>query len=235
MLGTWINVGAIVAGSLLGTFFGGRIPQRISGYFTTAIGLVTVVLGIKLALETQNVLVLLLSLIIGGGIGTALSLEARLENLGVALERRFPRLAKGSLPQGFVTASLLFCVGPLALLGALRDGLYGDWQLLGIKSVMDGISSVILVAGLGPGVFFAAAVVLVYQGGISLAARLLTGPGTVLPASSPLLAELDAAGGAILIALGLKLLKLRDLKAGDLLPALAFGPLLALLFHTLGG
>jgi len=237
MVGTWMNIAAVLAGSGLGLFVGRRVPERLARSFTTAIGLVTVVLGVKLSLETENVLVLLLSLVIGGAIGgaigTALGLEDRLENLGEAIERRFPKLARGSIPQGFVTASLLFCVGPLALIGAIRDGLYGDWQLLGIKSVMDGISSIVLVAGLGPGVFFSALVILVYQGGISLAARSLA--GAAFPASSPLLAELDAVGGVILLAIALKLLDLRDLRAGNLLPALAFAPAFAVLFKLLEG
>ena len=234
MIGTWVNVGTVLLGSTIGLLAGRRIPTRLTGFFTTAIGLVTIVLGVKLALETQNVLVLLLALIIGGGIGTALSLEDRLTHLGEAIERRFPSLAHGTLPQGFVTASLLFCVGPLSLIGALRDGLYGDWQLLGIKSVMDGISSVILVAGLGPGVFFSVLVILVYQGGISLAARFFAGAGATISSASPPLAELDAAGGVILLALAFKLLNLRDLKAGNLLPALAFAPALAVLFRLFG-
>ena len=125
MIGTWVNVGTVLLGSTIGLLVGRRISDRLSGFSTTAIGLVTIVLGIKLALETQNVLVLLLSLIIGGGIGTLLSLEDRLANLGKAIERRFPALTQGTIPQGFVTASLLFCVGPLSLIGALRDGLYG--------------------------------------------------------------------------------------------------------------
>ncbi|HDJ30061.1 MAG TPA: DUF554 domain-containing protein [Candidatus Acetothermia bacterium] len=233
MIGTWINIGTVLLGSAIGLLVGRRISDRLSGFSTTAIGLVTIVLGIKLALETQNVLVLLLSLIIGGGIGTLLSLEDRLANLGRAIERRFPTLAHGTIPQGFVTASLLFCVGPLSLIGALRDGLYGDWQLLGIKSVMDGISSVILVAGLGPGVFFSVLVILVYQGGVSLAARFFA--GATISATAPPLAELDAVGGAILLALAFKLLDLRDLKAGNLLPALAVAPALAVLFHLFGG
>ena len=233
MVGTWMNIAAVLAGSGLGLFVGRRVPERLARFSTTAIGLVTVVLGVKLALETENVLVLLLSLVVGGAIGTALGLEDRLENLGEAIERRFPKLARGSIPQGFVTASLLFCVGPLALIGAIRDGLYGDWQLLGIKSVMDGISSIVLVAGLGPGVFFSALVILVYQGGISLAARSFS--GVAISASSPLLAELDAVGGVILLAIALKLLDLRDLRAGNLLPALAFAPAFAVLFKLLEG
>ncbi len=237
MIGTWINIGAILAGSLLGVGVGVRIPKKYSDLATGAIGLVTLVVGIKLALETENVLILLISLLIGGALGTALGLEERLSSLGERLERRFPSLSgHGSIPQAFVSASLLFCVGPMAILGSLRDGLYGDWQLLGLKSVMDGISSVVLVAGLGPGVIFSVAVVLVYQGGISMIARLFTSSAAAAAVSqSPILIELDAVGGAILIVLSLKLLNLRDLRAGNLLPALAVAPLLALIARAVSG
>jgi len=237
MIGTWINVGTILLGSLIGYLGGRGIPERINRLVMPAIGLVTLVIGVKLAIETQNVLVLLLSLLLGGALGTILRIEERLSLLGEGLKRRFPRLAdRGSFGEGFVTASLLFCIGPMAILGALRDGMYGDWQLLGLKAVMDGISSVILVAGLGPGVIFSAFVVLVYQGGISLVAQLVSGPATVSTLSqTPTLIELDAVGGAILIALALKLLDLRDLKVGNLLPALALAPLLVLLFRLVSG
>jgi uncharacterized protein len=237
MIGTWINVGTILLGSGIGVAFGRRIPAALQRLATAMIGLVTIVVGVKLAIETANVLILLLSLLIGGAVGTVARLEDRLGGLGEALERRFPGLeARGSIPQAFVTASLLFCVGPMAILGALRDGLLGDWQLLGLKAVMDGVSSIVLVAGLGPGVVFAALVVLVYQGGISVVAHALGGGATLAALSqSPYLIELDAAGGAILIALGLKLLELRDLHVGNLLPALAAAPLLALLFRAAGG
>jgi len=233
MIGTWVNVGTILLGSLIGYLSGRRIPERMNRIVMSAIGLVTLVIGVKLAIETQNVLILLLSLLLGGALGTVLRIEKRLSLLGEGLKRRFPHLAdRGSFGEGFVTASLLFCIGPMAILGALRDGMYGDWQLLGLKAVMDGISSVILVAGLGPGVIFSAFVVLVYQGGISLIAQLVSGPATTSTLSQvPALIELDAVGGAILIALALKLLDLRDLKVGNLLPALAFAPLLVLLFR----
>lgn len=237
MVGTWINVGAVIAGSLLGIGVGVRIPKKYSDLATGAIGLVTLVVGIKLALETENVLILLIALLIGGVLGTAFELEERLSSLGERLQRRFPSLSShGSIPQAFVSASLLFCVGPMSILGALRDGLYGDWQLLGLKSVMDGISSIVLVAGLGPGVIFSVAVVLVYQGGISMVARLFTSSTAVATVSqSPVLIELDAVGGAILIVLALKLLKLRDMRPGNLLPALAVAPLLALIARAVSG
>ncbi len=237
MTGTWINVGTILLGSLIGVVFGKRIPTALQRLATAMIGLVTIVLGVKLAIETQNVLILLLSLLIGGAIGTVGRLEERLDALGGILQSRFAFLAScGSIPQAFVTASLLFCVGPMSILGALRDGLLGDWQMLGLKAVMDGVSSVVLVAGLGPGVVFSVLVVLAYQGGISLVAHALSGEATLAALSqSAWLIELDAAGGAILIALGLKLLELQDLRVGNLLPALAVAPLLVLLSRAVGG
>lgn len=236
MIGTWINVGTILVGSAIGLVGGRWIPAWLGRMATAIIGLLTFVLGVKLALGSENLLLLLLALLVGGAVGTGLNLEGRLSTLGALFERRWPGSERGSIPQSFVTASLLFCVGPMAILGALRDGLYGDWQLLGLKSALDGISSIILVAGLGRGVFLAAGVVLLYQGGISLIARLASGPSAwATTAQSPAFVELDAVGGVILIVLALKLLEVKDLKAGNLLPALAFAPLFALLWRVVGG
>lgn len=235
MLGTWINVGAVLVGASAGLLIGRRIPEAITRFVTAGIGLVTLVVGAKLAIGTENPVVLLLALLIGGGLGTWLAIEDRLGRLGEACERLFPNAVKGTIPQGFVAATLLFCVGPMAILGSIRDGVYGDWQLLGLKAIMDGISSVGLVAGLGLGVFLSAGSVLVYQGGISLVARLAIAPGagSVL-APSPALTEFNAVGGAVLIALSLKLLAIRDLRVGNLLPALAFAPLLGWALARLG-
>jgi uncharacterized membrane protein YqgA involved in biofilm formation len=237
MIGTWINVGTILVGSLIGYLGGGIIPERMNRLITVVIGLVTLIVGIKLAIETENILVLLLSLLFGGALGTAIRIEERLSTLGEVLKRRFPRLVKqGSFGEGFVTASLLFCVGPLAILGALRDGLYGDWHLLGLKAVIDGITSVVLVAGLGPGVAFSVVIVIFYQGGISLFARLFISPATAAALyQSPSLIELNAVGGVILIVLALKLLDLRDLKANNLLPAILLALFLHLLLNAQGG
>jgi uncharacterized membrane protein YqgA involved in biofilm formation len=234
MLGTWINVGAVLVGSLVGLLAGRKIPEGITRSAMVGIGLVTFVVGAKLALGTQNTLVLLLALLAGGGLGTWLRIEDRLAQLGDASERLFPAVARGALTQGFVAATLLFCVGPMAILGAIRDGVYGDWQILALKSLMDGTAAIGLVAGLGPGVFLAAASVLVYQGGITLAAHWAIAPtaGAVL-VSSPSLTEFSAAGGAVLVALSFKLLGIRDLRIGNLLPALALAPLFAYLYALL--
>ncbi len=229
MLGTWINVGAVLIGSLVGLLAGKKVPEAITRTAAVGVGLVTLVLGTQLAIGTENALVLLMALLIGGGLGTWLRVEDRLARLGEVSGRWFPSSVRGTIPQGFVAATLLFCIGPMAILGSIRDGLYGDWRILGLKSVMDGFSSIGLVAGLGPGVFLSAASLLIYQGAITLGAKWLMTPGASL-APSPALTELNAVGGAVLIALSFKLLGIRDLKVGNLLPALALAPAFAALY-----
>ena len=236
MIGTGINVMAILLGGGVGLVAGRRVPAWFARVATAVIGLLTLVLGIKLALVSENLLLLLFALLVGGAVGTGVDVEGRLSRLGGLIERRWPAAGRGSIPQGFVTASLLFCVGPVAILGALRDGLFGEWQLLALKSVLDGVSSIILVVGLGPGVFFAAVAVLIYQGGISLIARAAVTAASVTSISqSPMLRELDAVGGVVLIVLALKLLEVKDLKPGNLLPALALAPLFVVLWRLIGG
>ncbi len=234
MLGTWINVGAVLLGSLVGLLAGKNVPEAITRSVTVGVGLVTFVLGTQLAIGTENALVLLLALLVGGALGTWFRIEDRLAVLGEKAGRWFPASVRGTIPQGFVAATLLFCVGPMAVLGSIRDGLYGDWRILGLKAVMDGISSIGFVAGLGPGVFLSAASVLVYQGAMTLAARWFIAPGSgETLAATPALVEFNAVGGAVLIALSIKLLGIRDLKVGNLLPALALAPLFAYLASLL--
>ncbi len=229
MIGTLVNVAAILIGSTIGLASGRKLPQWVAHTATIAIGLVTLVLGAKLAIKTNEILILLLSLLIGGELGTWFGIEDQLSRIGQALRQRMSRQANDLVAEGFLTATILFCVGPVAIIGALRDGLYGQWELLGLKSVLDGVSSIALAAGLGPGVLFSAGVVFVYQGSIALAATFLSGgPSTTATLNKiPELTELDAAGGAILIALAFKLLRIRDLKPANLLPALALAPLFA--------
>ncbi len=224
MIGTWVNMGTVLAGGVVGWALGARVPARVRDGAAVGVGLATVVLGLRLALGTGNVLVLLLSVILGGAIGAALRLGERLER-GT---KRVEGLFRGRpLAEGFLAASLLFCVGPMALLGAIQDGLYGDWSLLGAKSVLDGISALTLAAALGPGVLLSLAVILVYQGGVTWAAALLSSHLAGFSAEAPAAVELSAAGGAVVLALGISLLRLRDLRAADLLPALLLAPVLA--------
>jgi uncharacterized membrane protein YqgA involved in biofilm formation len=231
MVGTWINMGTVLLGGSLGWALGERFPARVREGATAGVGLVTLVLGMQMALKTQNVLVLLLSVILGGGLGWALRITDHLERGSRRVEKWFHGRP---LAQGFLTASLLFCVGPMTIVGAIQDGLFGDWSILGAKSVLDGISAAALAAALGPGVLLSLFVILGYQGGITLLAKILATSLSGFNPGHPAVLELTAAGGAIVLAIGLGLLNLRDLRPANFLPALLFAPLFALLFRALG-
>ena len=231
MVGTWINMGTVLLGGSLGWALGERFPARVREGATAGVGLVTLILGAQMALRTQNVLVLLLSVILGGGVGWALRITDYLERGSRRVEKWFHGRP---LAQGFLTASLLFCVGPMTLVGAIQDGLFGDWSILGAKSILDGISAAALAAALGPGVLLSLFVILGYQGGITLLAKMLATSLSGFDPTHPAVLELTAAGGAIVLAIGLGLLNLRDLKPANFLPALLFAPLLALLFRAFG-
>lgn len=231
MTGTWINMGTVLLGGSLGWALGERLPLRVREAATLGVGLVTLVLGMQMALRTQNVLVLLLSVILGGALGGALGISKALERGSQRVERLF----RGRpVAQAFLTASLLFCVGPMTLVGAIQDGLFGDWTILGAKAILDGISAAALAAALGPGVLLSLLVILVYQGGVTLLARLLAQSLAGFSPQHPAVLELTAAGGAIVLAIGLSLLRLRDARPADFLPALPLAPLLSLLFRALG-
>lgn len=225
-------MGTVLVGGSLGWALGARFPARVREAATLGVGLVTLVLGMQMALRTQNVLVLLLSVILGGALGGALRLSAALERGSQRVERLFPGRP---LAQAFLTASLLFCVGPMTLVGAIQDGLFGDWTILGAKAILDGISAAALAAALGPGVLLSLGVILVYQGGVTLLARAFAQSLSGFSPQHPAVVELTAAGGAIVLAIGLSLLRLKDTRPADFLPALALAPLLALLFRALGG
>lgn len=224
-------MGTVLFGGSLGWALGERFPQRVREAATDGVGLATLVLGAQMALKTQNVLILLLSVILGGAVGGALKISTVLERGSNRVETLF----RGRpLAQGFLTASLLFCIGPMTMVGAIQDGLFGDWSILGAKAVLDGISAAALAATLGPGVLLSLLVILVYQGGLTLIAHFLAAQLSGFDPTHPAVLELTAAGGAIVLAIGLGLLKLRDLKPANFLPALIFAPLLVFLFRAIG-
>lgn len=231
MTGTWINMGTVFLGGTVGWALGERFPARVRDAATLGVGLVTLVLGMQMALKTQNVLVLLLSVILGGAVGGLLGVSTALERGSQRVEKLF----RGRpVAQAFLTASLLFCVGPMTLVGAIQDGLFGDWTILGAKAILDGISAAALAAALGPGVLPSLLVILVYQGGVTLIARLFAQALAGFNPQDPAVLELTAAGGAVVLAIGLSLLRLRDTKPADFLPALVLAPLFVLLFRALG-
>ena len=232
MIGTFLNVATVVAGGSLGTLLGERLPPRIRHIVTQGIGLVTLAVGIDMALSTDNFLLVLGSILIGGILGEWWQLEKRLDDAGHWLEARaaqFPFLARGEFTRGFVTASLVFCVGPMTILGSVQDGLSGDYTLLAIKSVLDGFSSLAFAASMGMGVTFAALFVLVYQGTLTLGASLFQNILT-----EAMVTELTAAGGVILLGIGLLLLEIKRIKVANFLPALIVAPLLVVLWERWG-
>ena len=228
MTGTLVNVGAVLAGTLLGALVGGRLPGGIHDRVLAGLGMVTLVIGVDNALQWNDgaggrVLLSVLGAVLLGGIaGEVLGIEARLQRLGDRLQERFSRPEREStVSEAFFTASLLFCVGPLTVLGSIADGLRGDTELLFTKSLLDGFASIALAAALGPGVALSAVSVLVVQGAITLGAGLFD---DVLTGEK--LAALTSAGGILIIGISLKLLSVRDVKVGNYLPALVFAPLI---------
>jgi uncharacterized protein len=233
--GTLINVGAVLLGTLIGTLAGGRLPERVHQRVLFGLGMVTLILGIDNALAWREepkrlILVVMFSVLLGGIVGEALRIEDRLQRLGDRLQARFARKDGGhsTVSEAFFTATLLFCVGPLTVLGSINDGLRGDIELLTTKSLLDGFASIALAAALGPGVALAAVSVLVIQGGISLGAGLFED----ILVGEPLDA-LTSAGGVLIIGISLKLLDIKDVRVGNYLPALLFAPPLAALAEAL--
>lgn len=222
MLGTLINVATVLTGGSVGLFLHRALPERFQHIVLQGLGLITLLLGMQMALKTTNIFIVLGSLLIGALLGEWCRLQDRLDSLGRRLEARFSRGTDDHFSEGFVTTTLLFCVGPLALLGSIQDGVSGDYKTLAIKACMDGFAAMVFAAELGWGVLFSAASVLVYQGGITLAAaplqRVLT---------DPMINEMTAVGGLMIVGIGLMLMEIKRLPLANFLPALAIAPLLA--------
>jgi uncharacterized membrane protein YqgA involved in biofilm formation len=242
--GTVVNVATVLAGSSIGVLLGNRLPQRTRDVVTDGLGLVTLLIGALSAATVRDhrlasavgtsapVLIVLGSLLIGGVAGSLLRVEDRLELFGSRLQTR---LVGGSgsaerrrFVEGFVAASLLFCIGPLTVLGSLSDGLGNGADQLILKATLDGFASIAFAASLGWGVAASALVVLVVQGTLTLLAALL---GDLLPDAQ--LAALTATGGLLLVGVGLRLLRIRSVPVADLLPALAVAPLLVAIVAAL--
>jgi len=220
--GTLLNAATVLVGGLLGTLLGDRLPERIRERVVFGVGLFILAMGMKFAIDSSNLLYLLGSILLGGIIGAAAGIDRRLTAFGDALQRRFAREGRAStVSEAFVTASIVFCVGPLTFLGAIQNGLSGDASLLVIKSVLDGFTAIALAATLGWGVLLTIAVILVYQGGLALGASALASALSELQ-----LREMNAVGGLLILGVGLKLLAIRDVKVADFLPAILVAPLL---------
>lgn len=227
MTGTILNVVAVLVGGLIGLIFGSRIPERFKNTVIAGMGLFTGVMGLQMFLKSENQLIVLGAIIIGTLLGEWWRIEDGLQSLGQMLEKRFSTESEtgtgGSrFVRGFMVASLLFCVGPMTILGSIQDGLTGDYNLLAVKSTLDGFASIAFASTLGIGVLFSSLIILVYQGGISLLAGTLSAIIT-----DPMMSEMTATGGVILVGLAISnLLDMKKIRVGNFLPALAVAPLI---------
>lgn len=230
LTGTFINVGTVLAGTAVGTAAGERLPSGVQQRVLSGLGLVTLLIGIDLGLAWRHSSALpvevLGGVLLGGLAGEWLRIEDRLAALGDRLQALGARGREqhSHVSEAFFTASLLFCVGPLTVVGAIEDGLHGHYAALATKALLDGFAAIALASTLGPGVAFAALTVLVVQGGISLAAGLFD---HILADGSAALAALTSAGGILIVGIALKLLDLKDVRVGNYLPALVFAPAIA--------
>ena len=212
----------MLVGTLVGTLLGARLPEGLRQRVLAGLGLVTLVLGVDYALAWRetNPLIVLGAVLIGGIVGEAVGIERRLEGLGDAIQRRLGG-ARSTVSEAFFTASLLFCVGPLTVVGSIQDGLTGDYRALATKALLDGFASIALASTLGWGVGLAAVTVLVFQGALTF------GAGAFAPLlRGEALAALTSAGGVLIIGISLRLLDVRDVKVGNFLPALVVAPAL---------
>jgi uncharacterized protein len=228
MTGTLINVGTVLAGTFVGTVLGGRLPERVRETVLHSLGLVTVLVGVSQGLAAFRppltdvtrgaVLVVMASVLVGGVLGELIGIERGLDRLGEALRARFGR-GQARFTEGFVVASLVFCVGPLTIVGSIEEGLTGDYQLLAVKAMLDGFGALAFASALGWGVGFSILVILVYQGGLTLAAGAVAGAF-----SDAMIAAMSATGGVLILGIALRLLDLRRVRVANLLPAVILAP-----------
>lgn len=229
--GTWINVLAIAAGTFLGLVLRGRFLSQVLPILKQAIGLITIFISLNMANsllkvkvgELDGIILSLISLIVGGVLGELGQIEKRLETVGEWLKAKFK--GKGKFTEGFVAASLLFCIGPMAIIGSLNNGLRGDHNLLSLKSALDGFISIVFASTYGIGVGFSALPVAIYQGSLSLLAGILAN-SLPDPANAPSVLIVTGVGGLMLLGLGLNLLELAKVRVASFLPALAIAPLI---------
>ncbi len=231
MTGTLLNTATVILGSIFGLLFGTRLPERIRHTIIAVLGLFVAALGVQMFLKVENPLVILGGLLIGGLLGEWWRIEEGLRGLGALLEKRFAggngEVSEGNrFIRGFLTASLVYCIGPMTILGSIQDGL-GDYRILAIKAVLDGFASLVFASSLGVGVMFSALVVLIFQGGISLLAAQLQPLMT-----TSMVNEMTATGGVLLLGIAISsLLEIKPIRVGSFLPALIVSPLIVAILN----
>jgi uncharacterized protein len=235
MLGTLLNALAIIVASVCGSLLAGRLPERLRQSVVYALGLFTLLLGVQMFLKTQNSLIVLASIFFGVLLGEWLQIEAALQKMGDWLEKRFASQnasdsEAGRFSKAFLTGSLVFCIGPVAILGALQEGLTGKFDLLVVKSALDAFGSIAFASALGVGVAFSALPVVIYQGALTLLAQQIHPWMT-----DAMINEMTASGGVILVGIAISsFLELRKMRMGNFLPALVIAPAMVALLSWLG-
>jgi uncharacterized membrane protein YqgA involved in biofilm formation len=225
--GTVVNVVAIFLGCSAGFILKSKFPEKIEKIIMQALGLASLLIGMQMAIKADNILLVIFSLVIGGVIGEIIDIEAGLERFGERIKRKFKSdNTSERFVEGFLTASLLYCVGSMAIMGAIKEGLSGDPDILYAKSLLDGVTSIAFTAAMGIGVLFSAIPVFLYQGGITLLAR------TIKDFLSPeIINEMTVVGGILIWGIGFGLLGIKKIKVGNLLPAILVAAFLAAIFR----
>lgn len=223
LLGTLVNVVLVLIGGFVGLFLKKGISKRFSDLIMHAIALVTMVIGITFATASENMLIVIISLVVGALIGEGINIDKRLNQLGDLIKSKV-KSESGNVGEGFVTATLLFCVGSMAIMGALDSGLRGDHTVLYTKAIMDGISALIFASSMGIGVLLSAVPILLYQGSITLLSSFIQPYLT-----QSMMTEMNGVGGILLIGLGISILGIKEIKVSNLLPALVV-PVILLAF-----
>jgi len=239
MLGTIINIIAVLIGGTIGALAGNRLPARVQETVLNGLGLLTLTIGVSMSLGSANILIPMFSVLLGGMVGELLRIDDGLNWLGQQAEKRWGhRMGQGtvagwSVTQAFVTSSLIFCVGPMTILGSIQDGLLGNYELLAVKSTLDGFAAIAFAASLGPGVLLSAATVGVIQGGIAGLAMILGAGIGEVSRETPWVVELTATGGVLILGIGLSLLNLKKIRVANVLPAIVFAPVIVLVLQML--
>jgi len=226
--GTVINIITVIIGSILGLLLRNRLNDVYKSIILQGVGIITLVIGMQMALKTENILLLLISVILGGILGQLIKLEEKIDSFADQVKSKFSRKDDAFFSEGFITASIIFCVGPMTILGSINDGLRADINLLAIKSVLDGFTALALTTTFGIGVIFSVFTIVVIQGGITFTALLIDQFFNDL-----MINEMTAVGGVLIVGIGFILLDIKKVKVAAFLPALILAPFLVLFYQQI--
>jgi len=224
MKGTVVNAVSILAGSLVGLLLKSGIPERSQKTIMQGLGMATFIIGVQMAIKSQNILIVILSIVAGALVGETLKIDARLESLGDWLTAKVGT-RYGNVGEGFITASLVYCVGAMAIVGAIQDGLTGDASTLYAKSILDGVLSIVLSSSMGIGVAFSILPIFIYQGGITLLAGQI---GSIF--SESVIREMTAVGGVLILGIAMIIMDIKKINVANLLPAIPLAAVITLLW-----